>query len=255
VAGVAAVNPVREMGGALLLGARAVAAARRVPPRLFLRELRHQLDRLAARSAFLVISAMAFFGAVLITIANAQARRLTGNLVVLGPGYFELLLREFGPVTSSLLVAARYGSSSAAEISSMSVTEQLDALRMCAGDPAADVVAPRVVAGAIGIPILCILGTASASLSAALTALYAFGVDGFAFVDPRFIDAPDFLSAGAKVLLCGLYIPLVVAFRALPARGGSAAVGVATTQAVVAACLGCLVIDVLVGLALRALGI
>ncbi|HYV47644.1 MAG TPA: ABC transporter permease [Myxococcaceae bacterium] len=248
-------NPVRELGGAALLGARAAVAVRRVPGRVFLRELWTQLDQIAVRSAGLVITGMAFFGAVLISIANAQARRFTGNLVVLGPAYFELLVREFGPVTSSLLVAARYGASSAAEISSMSVTEQLDAIRMCAGDPASDVVAPRVLAGAIAVPALCLLGTTAAALSAALTALLAFHVDGWAFLDPRFIDAPDLLSSGAKVLLSGLYIPLVAAVRALPARGGSAAVGRATTQAVVAACLGCLVIDVLVGLAFRVLGL
>lgn len=248
-------NPVRAIGGAALLGARAAVAMRRVPPRLFLRELWLQLDQIAVRSAPLVISGMAFFGTVLITIANVQARKFTGNLVVLGPAYFELLLREFGPVTSALLVAARYGSSSAAEISSMSVTEQLDAIRMCAGDPASDVVAPRVLAGAIGVPALCILGTAAAGLSAVFTALLVLHVDGWAFLDPRYLDASDFLSAGAKVLLCGLYIPLVAAVHALPAQGGSAAVGRATTRAVVAACLGCLVIDVLVGLAFRVLGL
>ena len=248
-------NPVRELGGAALLGARALAAARHVPRRVFMRELWHQLDQLAVRSAPLVITSMAFFGAVMVTIANAQARRFTGNLVVLGPAYFELLIREFGPVASSLLIAARYGASSSAEISSMSVTEQLDALRMCAGDPAADVVAPRVLAGAIAIPALCTLGTAAASLAAVLTTIYSFGLDGWAFADPRHIDAPDFLCAGVKALLCGVYIPLVAAFRALPARGGSAAVGRATTQAVVAACLGCLVIDVLVGVAFRVLGL
>src|SRR5205814_8413261 len=92
-----AVNPVRALGGAAILGARATVAVRRVPPRLFLRELWLQLDQIAFRSAGLVISGMAFFGAVMVTIANAQTRRFTGNLVVLGPAYFELLLRELGP--------------------------------------------------------------------------------------------------------------------------------------------------------------
>lgn len=248
-------NPVRELGGAALLGLRAAASSRRVPVRLFLRELWRQLDRLAVGSAGLVITGMAFFGAVMVTIADAQARRFTGNLVVLGPAYFQLVLREFGPVASALLAAARYGASSAAEISSMAVTEQLDAIKMCAGDPESDVVAPRVLAGAIGVPALCLLGTASAAISAALTAQLVFRVDGWAFLDPRFVGAPDLLSAGAKVFLSGVYIPLVAAWRALPARGGSAAVGRATTQGVVAACLGCLVIALAVGLAFRILGV
>ncbi len=248
-------NPVRALGGAALLGARAAVAVRRMPARVFLRELWNQIDQIAVRSAPLVISGMAFFGTVLITIADAQARRFTGNVVVLGPAYFELLFREFGPVTSALLVAARYGSSSAAEISAMSVTEQLDAIRMCAGDPAADVVAPRVLAGAIAVPALCLLGTITAGYAAVFTALLVLRVDGWAFVNPQYLDAGDLLSAGAKVFLSGLYIPLVAALRSLPARGGSAAVGRSTTQAVVAACLGVLVIDVLVGLAFRILGL
>lgn len=248
-------NPVRELGGAALLGARAAVALRRAQARLFLRELWVQLDQLAVRSVGLVTVGMAFFGAVMVTIIDAQARRFTGNVVVLGPAYFQLILREFGPIASALLVAARYGASSAAEISAMGVTEQLDALRMCAGDPHSDVVAPRVLAGTIAVPVLCALGTASAAVSAALTARYSLHVDGWAFVDPRFVHAPDVLSAGAKVLLSGLFIPLTAAYQALPARGGSAAVGRSTTQAVVTSSLGCLVIAVLVDLAFRALGL
>jgi len=247
------VSPFRELGGAALLAFRATASARRAPAPLFLRELWRQLDQLAVRSAPLVVSGMAFFGAVMVSIADVQARRFTGNLVVLGPAYFQLLLREFGPVTAALLAAARYGASSAAEISSMSVTEQLDALRMCAGEPEADLVAPRVLAGVIATPALCVLGIAAAALSAAFTARFAFQVDGWAFLSPRFVGAPDLLSAFVKVVLCGLYIPLSAAWHALGARGGSAAVGQATTRAVVSASLGCLFINLAVALAFRLL--
>jgi phospholipid/cholesterol/gamma-HCH transport system permease protein len=136
----------------------------------------------------------------------------------------------------------------------MSVTEQVDALRMCAGDPDSDLVAPRVVAGALGVPMLCILGTAAAALSAALTALWVYRVDGWAFLDPRHVDLSDLASAGLKALGAGLYIPLIACWHGLRARGGSAAIGAATTAAVVSACLGCLVIDVAVAVAFRLAG-
>jgi phospholipid/cholesterol/gamma-HCH transport system permease protein len=245
---------IRALGASAVLAARAARSLRGAHPRLFLRELLAQLHEMAVRSAWLVVSGMAFFGAVMVTIADAQARRFTGNLVVLGPAYFELLLRELGPVTSALLAAARFGARSAAELSTMSVTEQVDALRMCAGDPASDLVAPRVLAGAVGVPLLGILGTAAAALSAALTALWVFRVDGWAFLDPRHVDGADVASAGLKVLLAGLYIPLAACWHGLRARGGSAAIGTATTRAVVSACLGCLVIDVAVAVAFRLAG-
>ena len=67
-----------------------------------------------------------------VVIADAQARRLVGEISVLGPAYFELLVREFGPIVSALLVAARFGSSCAAELSAMTVNEQVDALKLSA---------------------------------------------------------------------------------------------------------------------------
>lgn len=240
-------TPLRQLGSpALLLLRTARAAAREGVSR---RECLRQLHEVGSRSAWLVVSGMAFFGAVLITIANGQARRFTGNLVILGPAYFELMVREFGPVVSALLTAARAGASHGAELSTMSIQEQVEALEMSAGDPLADLVAPRAIAGALGVPLLCILGTMAACTSAVLTATWAFGVDGMAFVDPRFVDGWDVLAALLKSVGCGLFIPMAAASAGLRARGGVEAVGEATTRAVVAACIGCLFIDFGVALA------
>lgn len=217
------------------------------------RESLRQLHELGWRSTWLVMSGMAFFGAVMVTVAEVQARKLTGNLVVVGPPYFELLVREFGPVMSALLAAARGGASHAAELSTMSVNEQVEALEMSAGDPYADLVAPRVVAGLVGLPLLCVLGTTAATLSAVATASWLFGVDGMAFVDARYVDGWDLLAGLVKAAGCGLYIPLAAAVAGLSARGGAEAVGEATTRGVVAACLGCVLIDFVVALGFQAL--
>jgi phospholipid/cholesterol/gamma-HCH transport system permease protein len=131
----------------------------------------------------------------------------------------------------------------------MSVNEQVEALEMSAGDPYADLVAPRVIAGVLGVPLLSALGTVAATLSAATVASVAFGVDGRAFMDPRYVDGWDLLAAGLKAGGCGLYIPLAAAVAGLRARGGAEAVGEATTSGVVAASLGCLLIDFTVSLA------
>ncbi|MFP2906084.1 MlaE family ABC transporter permease [Pyxidicoccus sp. 3LFB2] len=238
-------------------GAPAVMLARTVRASLRdgvpLRESLLQLHELGGRSVWLVMSGMAFFGAVLVTIANSQATRFVGNVAVLGPAYFELLIRELGPVMSAMLTASRAGASHAAELSTMSVNEQVEALEMSAGDPYADLVAPRVVAGVLGVPLLSALGTVAATLSAVAVAGLAFGVDGRAFMDPRYVDAWDLLAAGLKAVGCGLYIPLAAAVAGLRARGGAEAVGEATTAGVVAASLGCLLIDFAVSLAFHLL--
>ncbi len=217
------------------------------------RETHAQLHELGGRGEWLVMSGMAFFGAVLVTIADAQARRLVGSVVVLGPAYFELLIRELGPIISALLMASRAGASQAAELSTMSVNEQVEALEMSAGDPLADLVAPRVIAGLVGVPLLCILGTLAATLSAVAVATWALHVDGRAFMDPRYIDFWDLLAGGLKAAGCGLYIPLAAAVAGLSARGGAEAVGQATTNAVVTASIGCLLIDFAVALAFQVL--
>lgn len=233
-------------GAPALMLARTVRASAR--DGVSWRECVRQTYELSNRSVWLVVSGMAFFGAVLVTFANLQARKFTGSLVVVGPPYFELLVREFGPVVSALLAAARGGASHSAELSTMSVSEQVEALEMSAGDPHADLVAPRVVAGLIAVPVLSVLGTMAATLSAAVTASEAFGVDGRAFMDARFVDGWDIASGLVKAAGCGLYIPLAAAVAGLSARGGAEAVGEATTRGVVSACLGCLLIDFLVAL-------
>ncbi len=243
----------RSLGGSVLLLGRVAGTLPRggLPVRATL----EQLHELGVRTSGLVISGMAFFGAVMVTLADAQARRLVGDLSVLGPAFFELLVREFGPLASALLSAARNGASTSAELSAMVVNEQVEALEMSAGDPIRDLVAPRVVASAIAVPLLCVLGTAAAGLSSSLVAQYAFGVEGFAFIDPRYIDGGDIACGLFKAIACGLYIPLVACRRGLRPATGVGAVGEATTDGVVSAFLGCVLIDFFTALLFQAVGL
>jgi phospholipid/cholesterol/gamma-HCH transport system permease protein len=235
------IRALQMVGAPWLLLFRSIVAVRRNG--LSLRECVVQTHELANRTVWLVVTGLGFFGAVAIILANNQARRLTGNLVVLGPPFFELMIREFGPLASALLAAARMGAGGTAELSAMAVNEQLEALEMSAGDPLSDLLAPRIIASVVGVPVLALMGILAASGSAALTALVAFGVDGRAFIDPRYVDFGDMASAFLKAIGCGLYIPLAAGWRGLTARGGASAVGASTTEGVVLACLGCLVID------------
>ncbi|MBM4378496.1 MAG: ABC transporter permease [Deltaproteobacteria bacterium] len=234
----------------------AVRTAQAVARRgLSARDCLEQVHDQGNRTVALVVTALSFFGAVMVTIAYAQARKITGNLATVGPPYLELLVRDFGPLTCALLAAARCGAASAAELSAMAVNEQVEALELCNGDPYSDLVAPRFVGALVAVPLLCILGTSAAAVSAALTARYVFLTDGMAFLDPRFIDGWDLLSGGLKALLAAAWIPLAASSRGLAARGGSAAVGEATTDGVVVACVGSIVLVAAVGLLFQLLGV
>lgn len=217
-------------------------------------EIWRQIYQIANQTAPLVILGMSFFGGVMVAIGHQQATKLTGNISLVGPAYFELLVRELGPLLSALLVASRVGAFHSAELASMSVNEQLEALHMCGGDILADLVAPRVIAGVLAVPLLCLLGTLSAGASAYATAQYIFGARGEAFVDPQYVELADIVSGVSKMLLSGLFIPLTSARHGLSATGGTTSVGVSVTRGVVEACMGLLVIDFLVALFFLRLG-
>jgi phospholipid/cholesterol/gamma-HCH transport system permease protein len=237
----------QALGGPWLLFARSLRQGLKTG--VSLREVIVQIHEIGNRSVWLVTSGLAFFGVVMVAIADQQARRFTGNLTVIGPAYFELLVREFGPLTSALLAASRAGASSSAELASMKVHEQIEALEMSSGDPLSDLVAPRVIASAIAVPILCMLGTIAASMAAVSATFLIFRADGLAFIDARFLDRGDVACALIKAILCGLYIPVAASWRGLAARGGAEGIGRAVTRGVVDACMGCLVIDFVVALA------
>jgi phospholipid/cholesterol/gamma-HCH transport system permease protein len=231
---------------------RTLAAARR--DGLAWRAILRELVVLGWATVPLVVMGLSFFGMAIVVIAWHQARKYTGNVTVLGPPYFVLIVREFAPLCCGLLLASRAGAKISAELAAMSVEEQIEALELCGVDPLAELVAPRVVAGALALPLLTVIGTAASTIAAMATVSLRFGADGLAFVDPRFVTSADVACAAIKSVLTGLAIPIIAAWRGLRARHGASSVGAAVTSAVVDACLGCLLIDFTVGAAFLLLG-
>jgi phospholipid/cholesterol/gamma-HCH transport system permease protein len=243
---------IRLIGAQALLFWRVVTAIAHQRPRG--KAVAHQLWALGAGSAPLIAMGMAFFGMVMVTIAWAQARKYTGNITVVGPAYFELIVREFAPLLVALLAASRQAAAISAELGAMAVNEQLEALELSAADPVAELVVPRVIASTLALPALTALGTAAATLSAVFTVSWVFGADGWSFADPRYLDVADVVCSLVKALAVGLYIPLSASLRGLRARGGAAAVGTAVTDGVVEACMGVLLLDFAIAAAFLAMG-
>jgi phospholipid/cholesterol/gamma-HCH transport system permease protein len=235
------VNWIASTGAPFILLWRTLASLKRA--KLSLRECAVQFVELGTRSSWLVAGGVGFMGAVMVTIAWAQARKYTGNITVVGPAYFELMVREFAPLVAAILCASRAGAGTSAELAAMSVNEQLEALELSAADPLSELVAPRLVGSVLAVPLLTVVGIVAAGFSAFAMVTYVFGADGRSFVDPRFVDGWDIACAGIKAVLCGLFIPLAASRRGLTAKGGAQAVGAAVTQGVVEAAMGCLLID------------
>ncbi len=234
-------SPIHVLGAQVMLFVRTVRSAMREGVRG--REVLRHMSELGTSSALLIGVGLFFFGIVLVTIAWAQARKYFGNIAVIGPPYFQLILREFSPIMAAVLAASRQGASTAAELGAMSVNEQIEALELSAADPLAELVAPRVIASILVLPLLTTIGVVTATTSAAFTITYVFQNNGMAFLDPSMVTPGDIISALLKAVACGAFIPIAASLRGLRAKGGAGAVGEAVTVGVVEACMGCLVID------------
>lgn len=147
------------------------------------------------------------------------------------------------------MLATRVGAGIAAEIGSMVVTEQVDALRMCAADPIDYLIKPRFIASIIMSTILLIWCGFVAFVAGMLTANVYFGVNSETFINFQLVDSVDLATGLVKCFAYGAAIPIVAGHAGLSTYGGSEGVGWATTRAVVNCCLAVLILDVFISAA------
>ena len=171
--------------------------------------------------------------------ARFSAESAIANLVVLS------VTRELGPVLAGLMVAGRVGAAMAAEIGTMRVTDQIDALSTLSTNPMKYLVAPRLLAGAIALPLLVvvadILGVMGGFIIATLK--LGFNVPTYLHNTLSFVQAQDVISGLVKAAVFGFLIALMGCFQGYHSRGGAEGVGSATTAAVVAASVLILAFD------------
>lgn len=251
----------------------------RIPGRLFLRflrymgqlaallgELRHPLARGAIRfklvaqqivsigygSQTVVIVTGAFTGAVFTFQMYGKLKEYGGESSV-GIIVSIALCRELGPVLSGLMVAGRVGAAMAADIGTMKVTEQIDALRVMGVHPVDYLVLPRIVAMLISMPLLVAESIVFGLVASYLVAVHGFGVP-HAWYWPRTLEHTDMrdLSCGMiKGLVFGLIITVVSCHQGLRAENGAVGVGIGTTRAVVISSLVLLVINLFLSILLN----
>ena len=170
---------------------------------------------------------------------RVHAENFVGSAVALS------MLRELSPVLVGLMVTGRVGSSMAAEIGTMRVTEQIDALRALATEPVQFLFVPRVIAGIVMLPFLVVLGDALGIGGGYIVAVKLLGTNAVIYKQNtfQFINMEDLWSGVIKAAVFGLILTLTGCVRGYYTSGGAEGVGRSTTQAVVSASLTILLTD------------
>jgi phospholipid/cholesterol/gamma-HCH transport system permease protein len=208
------------------------------------RQVIPQMARLGVASLPIALFIAAFTGIVLslqasYTITGAVPKYFVGGLVG------KSMILELGPVLTGLALAGRVGANIAAEIGTMRVTEQIDALETLAYDPMSYLVLPRVIAGVVMFPIIVGYAVAVGIVAGWVTALNLLDMSSMEFVRGLriFFELQDVRFALVKAASFGLAVTLIGSFYGFATSGGAQAVGRSTTQAVVVSSMLILVLD------------
>ncbi len=202
-----------------------------------------QCHEIGNRSVFFLSVTMGFIGAILVFQSALQALRVVPDLSLLGATFLEALVRDLAASLGAMMLATRVGAGIAAEIGSMVVTEQVDALRMCGVDPVDHLVVPRFIASLVMTPVLILWAGAVSFGAGMLTAWFIFDVQPRTFCDTSTLDAGDVVIGLTKCLAYGAAIPIVSSYCGLSTFGGSEGVGWATTRAVVNSSLAVIILN------------
>jgi phospholipid/cholesterol/gamma-HCH transport system permease protein len=203
-----------------------------------------QCEFIGVTSLPVVAVAASFMGAVL-GYQLYVSFHYFGFEALLGGSVGVSLFRELGPVMSAIMVTGRAGAAMAAEIASMRVSEQIDALEVMAVDPIEYLVAPRVVAGICMMPFVAVFFSVVGSIAAGLISCGVMGLDPAVFITQFrwVVDLMEIIHCVTKAAVFGLVFTWIGCFCGYRAYGGARAVGFATRSTVVASCLTILLSD------------
>ena len=240
--GRAVLENVEEMGKILLLFVSVLAWMFRPP--LKLRNIFKQMEFVGVKSIFVVVLTGTFTGMVMALqgyhgFRMFSAESLVGGTVALG------MTRELGPVLTSLMVTARAGSAMAAELGTMRVTEQIDALYVMAANPVKHLIVPRVIAGVLMVPMLTVVSDFVGILGGYFVGVHILGINSGIFIKnmTRLVELNDIYNGLVKAACFGLILSLIGCYKGFNTHGGAEGVGRATTEAVVLASITILISD------------
>ena len=208
------------------------------------RELARQMMRVGVNSLPVILLTAMFTGMVLAlqtfsVLVRFNAERYVGSLVALS------MVRELACVLGGLVIAGRSGSAMGAELGTMRVTEQIDALEVMATDPVHYLVVPRVWATVLTLPLLIVVGDAIGIYGGYLVSVVLMGANPVSYMENTFqyMELSDLFSGLVKAAFFGLLIAVIGCQKGYYTRGGAEGVGQSTTRSVVLASIAILISD------------
>ena len=231
-----------DLGQTVMLGVRTVGWMVRPPYRPA--QLLLALDFIGAGSTFIValvglFTGMAFTVSTIVGFRQFSAEGMVGGVVALA------LARELAPVLAAVVVTARAGSTMASELGNMRVTEQIDAITTMGVSPVQYLVAPRVLATTMMLPLLAICFGVAGQSGAYLVAVVWQGIDPGVFFDKigQFLQTSDIRMLVVKSTVFGFVVSCICCKKGFQAAGGARGVGEATAKAVVASIIAIFAFD------------
>ena len=234
------------MGGMLLIFGRCLKSL--IPPRFDRDETWRNLYRVGVKSYPIVVVTALFVGAIMV-IQSAFYVKKTGATGLIGYGVGFSVFAEIGPILIGLMFSGRVGANNTAELGTMMVTEQVDALRALAIDPHGYLIVPRFIAMMVMLTLLMVLGDLFAIAGAALTSELLIGLDWRVLIanllESHLLD--EFTMGIVKATCFGISISCISCHYGMTVRGGAVGVGRAVNDSVVASAAGIFVLDYFVG--------
>ncbi|MBI5606788.1 MAG: ABC transporter permease [Deltaproteobacteria bacterium] len=229
-----------ELGGILLMFLRSMAWTF-IPP-FRIRNLIKQMEFVGVKSLFIVVLTGVFSGMVL-ALQSYHGFRKFGGESLMGGIVALSLAREMGPVMTALMVNARAGSAVAAELGTMRVTEQIDALEIMAINSIQYLVVPRIWAGILMVPILTAINIFVGIIGGYFVGVVLLKINSGVFINKmiNMMELDDLVQGMVKSVVFGLILTLVGCYKGYHTSGGAEGVGRATTEAVVIASVSILI--------------
>ena len=211
-----------------------------------------QFYEVGTRSVPVVMITGLFIGMVLAVQTIMQFKAI-GMVAQMGTIINLSVLRELGPVLAGIMLAGRVGGGLTAELGTMRVTEQIDALRAMGADPLRVLVVPRFLACVLLIPVLVFYADFMGIMGGFVVSVYVYGVNGSEFWRHagRTVDYFDIFYGPIKSVFFGAAISLICCYKGFRCAPGAAGVGRACTDSFVASCMAILMLDFFLGMVLN----
>ncbi len=202
--------------------------------KLDVKKVLYQMNYIGVSSLSIVFLVGAAIGAVL-SIQSYVGLERFGSTQFIGPIVFLSMTREFGPVFTAIMVIGRAGSAMTAELGSMRISEQIDALQTLCIDPVRYLVVPRVFASTIILPFLSVFCSFFGIVAGYITSVYLLNINAETYMEAirANVEMSDIINGLIKAVIFGFLLSIIATYKGYITRGGAKGLGIATTQSVV----------------------